>query len=96
MSEAITAKPPILSALPMWAQAVSMVGFPILVASFYMAKDIGFIPSVAMVNAATLTRIVEQHEAMLVPLAESLRLQREICRSVAKSPVSLRACNQGE
>lgn len=96
MPEPILVKSPVLTALPLWVQAVSMVGFPILVAGFYMARDVGFVPSVATVSATTLTRVVEQHEAMLMPLAENLRLQREICRSVAKTVESTRACNQGE
>jgi hypothetical protein len=89
-------KPPMLGSLPLWVQAVSIVGFPILVAGFYMAKDAGLIPSITTANAEVLAKIVAQHENMYQPLAESLRLQREICRSVAKNPESLRACNQGE
>lgn len=86
----------LLSSLPLWVQAVSMVGFPILVASFYMAKDVGIIPSILSANAETLTRVIAQHEEHLVYLRESLRLQREVCRNTARTPESVRTCNLGE
>ena len=90
------AKGALLSSLPLWVQAVSMVGFPILVASFYMAKDVGLIPSILSANAEVLARMVGQHDNHLVYLQESLRLQREVCRNTAKTPESVRTCNQGE
>ena len=86
----------LLSSLPLWVQAVSMVGFPILVASFYMAKDVGFIPSILSANAEVLAKVIAQHDDHLVYLRESLRLQREVCRNTARTPEALRTCNQGE
>lgn len=89
-------KPPLLAALPLWVQAVSIVGFPILVAGFYMAKDVGVLPSLLTANAAILNQVVEQHEAHLTFLRESLRLQREVCRNTARTSDSIRTCNLGE
>lgn len=89
-------KSALLSSLPLWVQAVSMVGFPILVASFYMAKDVGLIPSILSANAEVLAKVIDQHDNHLVYLKESLRLQREVCRNTARTPEALRTCNQGE
>ena len=86
----------LLNALPLWAQAVSLVGFPIFVAGFYMAKEVGLFPSILSANATVLTMVVEQHREQIVYLQESIRLQREVCRNTAKTPESLRSCNQGE
>lgn len=86
----------LLSSLPLWMQAVSIVGFPILVAGFYMAKDVGFIPSILGANAEVLSKVVVQHDDHLVFLKESLRLQREVCRNTARSPEAARVCNLGE
>src|SRR3990172_4318429 len=80
----------LLSSLPLWVQAVSMVGFLILVASFYMAKDVGFIPSILSANAEVLSKVIAQHDNHLVYLQESLRLQREVCRNTARTPESVR------
>ena len=96
MSDEKPAQPPLLAALPLWVQAVSIVGFPILVAGFYMAKDVGLIPSILSANAAVLARVVEQHDSQTAYLQESLRLQREVCRNTAKTSESVRTCNQGE
>lgn len=92
----LVTKGALLSSLPLWVQAVSMVGFPILVAGFYMAKDIGLIPSLLSANAAVLTQIHVQHDTQLVHLQESLRLQRAVCRNTAQTPEAMRTCNQGE
>jgi hypothetical protein len=96
MSDEKPAQPPLLAALPLWVQAVSIVGFPILVAGFYMAKDVGLVPSVLTANAELLAQIVDQHESHLTSLRESIRLQREVCRNTSHTPDSLRVCNQGE
>lgn len=75
----IPPKPALLSNLPLWVQAVSLVGFPIFVAGFYMARDVGFLPSVAEVNAQSLAEIAHQHKEQLETMTEFVRLQRVVC-----------------
>lgn len=85
-------RPALLSSLPIWVQAVSLVGFPILVAGFYMARDIGFLPSVAEVNAKSIQEILVQHKGQSDLLAESVRLQRVSCFRQAQTPSQHREC----
>lgn len=89
----LTDRPALLSSLPTWLQAVSIVGFPILVAGFYMAKDVGVFPSVASANAETLAEVVRQHQAYSGQAAEMVRLLREVCHNTAKTPEATRGCN---
>lgn len=86
------ARPAMLSTLPLWVQAVSLVGFPILVAAFYMARDIGYLPSVAEVNATSIQHILEQHKGQTDLLTESVRLQRVACFRNAQTPSQHREC----
>lgn len=85
-------RPAMLSSLPLWVQAVSLVGFPILVAGFYMAKDVGYLPSVAEVNATSIREIVQQHKGQTDLLSESVRLQRVACVRSATSPAQHTEC----
>ena len=89
-------KPPLLAALPLWVQAVSIVGFPILVAGFYMAKDVGLIPSLLGANAAVLDKIHSQHEDHLEYLRVNTHLLREVCRNTSRTPESQRVCDKVE
>lgn len=86
------ARPALLSNLPLWVQGVSLVGFPILVAGFYMAKDIGYLPSVAEVNAKSIQSILDQHTNQLNLMTESVRLQRVACFRSAQSPAQHKEC----
>lgn len=36
----------LLNGLPLWVKSVAMVGFPIVVALFFMGRETGWIPSV--------------------------------------------------
>lgn len=85
-------RPALLSNLPLWVQAISLVGFPVLVAGFYMAKDVGFLPSVAEVNAKSIQSILDQHKGQTDLLSESVRLQRVACFRNAQTPSQHREC----
>lgn len=85
-------RPALLSSLPLWVQAVSMVGFPILMSAFYMAKDVGYLPSVAEVNAKSIQSILDQHKDQTELLTESVRLQRVACFRNALSPSQHKEC----
>ena len=87
-----TPKPALLSSLPVWVQAISLVGFPVLLALFYMAKDVGFLPSVAEVNAKSIQEILLQHKGQTDLMVESVRLQRVACLRAATSPAQRREC----
>ena len=76
----------LLSSLPLWVQAVSLVGFPVMVATFYMLKDVGYLPSVAEVNAKSIQEILLQHKGQTDLMVESVRLQRVACFRAATSP----------
>lgn len=85
--------PALLSSLPLWVQAVSIVGFPIIVAVFYMAKDVGYIPSVNTANAEVLSQVTRQHDTMAPALTELVRLNRVTCHNMAKTLEAARECN---
>lgn len=85
----------LLEGLPTWVQAVAIVGFPILVATFYMAKDSNLLPSVERANAETLAEVVRQHQVYSGQSAEMVRLLREVCHNTAKTAEAVRACNFG-
>ena len=87
-----TPKPALLSSLPIWVQAISLVGFPVLLALFYMAKDVGFLPSVAEVNAKSIQEILLQHKGQTDLMVESVRLQRVACFRAATSPAQHKEC----
>ena len=93
MADTPESRPALLSSLPLWVQAVSMVGFPILVSSFYMAKEVGYLPSVAEVNAGTLRTVLAQHETLATQSTELVRLVKEICHNTARTEGQVRACS---
>ena len=82
----------LLSSLPLWVQAVSLVGFPVMVAAFYMMKDVGYLPSVAEVNAKSIQEILLQHKGQTDLMIESVRLQRVACFRAASSPSQHKEC----
>lgn len=90
--DAASPKGALLSNLPLWVQAVSLVGFPALVATFYMAKDIGVLPSMAEVNAKSIQEILVQHKGQTELMMESVRLQRVSCFRQAQTPEQHREC----
>lgn len=88
-----------LGALPLWVQAVSLVGFPAIVALFYMAKDMGLVTSLAEAQAKTLSELSYQHQSITQQHAEMLdhtkaivRLERQICHNTAKTDTDRKAC----
>lgn len=81
-----------LAILPMWLQAVSIVGFPILVASFVLLQDAGYFRSVNADNARVLAEVVIQHEVLLTQQAEQVRLAREVCKNTAKTMDDIQRC----
>lgn len=85
-------RPALLSSLPLWVQAVSLVGFPSFVAGFYMLKDIGYLPSVAEVNAKSIQEILIQHKGQTDLMVESVRLQRVACFRAASTPSQHKEC----
>ena len=92
MEAGASPRPALLSSLPLWVQAVSLVGFPVFVAGFYMLKDIGYLPSVAEVNAKSIQEILLQHKGQTDLMVESVRLQRVACFRAATSPSQHREC----
>jgi len=92
MKQNQSSRPALLSSLPIWVQAISLVGFPVMVAAFYMARDIGFLPSVAEVNAKSIQEILLQHKGQSDLLAESVRLHRVACFRQAQTPAQHREC----
>ncbi len=74
-----------MSQLPDWLQAVSIVGFPIVVACFVLLQDAGYFRSLNSENAKVLAEVVAQHDALLIQQAEQVRLAREVCKNTAKT-----------
>ena len=83
---------PLLSHLPTWVQAVSVVGFPVIVASFLLLKEVGYFPSTAEANAAGIRTMVNQHSDVYAQIQELVRLSREICRNTAKTVERITEC----
>ena len=81
-----------LSNLPTWAQVVSMVGFPIIVAAFFLFKEIGYLPSPAEAQMRSLENLTRQHETTNTQLDELVRLSRLVCRNTAKDQWSEQRC----
>ncbi len=81
-----------LSGLPIWAQTVSVIGFPILVAMYFLAKEAGYIPSLAEANAGLIADMNHQHHNMIQSTNELVRLSREICRHTAKTDYDAQRC----
>jgi hypothetical protein len=81
-----------LSNLPTWAQVVSMVGFPIIVAVFFLLKEIGYLPSPAEAQMQSLDNLTRQHATTNAQLDELVRLSRLICRNTAKDRWTEQKC----
>ena len=81
-----------LSDLPKWVQAISLVGFPVVVAVFLLVKDVGYFAPSAEAGSASLARVEEQHDHLSTQLSELVRLTREICRNTAQDRDSVRQC----
>lgn len=74
-----------LGQLPLWVQAVSIVGFPVMVAAFYMAKDVGVVKSPAEASAEILKDLVLEHKGQTDLLASLVRIGRAMCHQSAKT-----------
>lgn len=83
---------PLLSGLPLWVQAISLVGFPCLVALFYMARDVGYFPTQAEANAMMLSQIASQHVSQTQTLAEMVKINRAICLNIATNKEDRNRC----
>ncbi len=81
-----------LAGLPIWAQTVSVIGFPILVAMYFLAKEAGYIPSLAEANANVMQDMAHQHQNLIQSTNELVRLSREICRHTAKGEWDAQKC----
>lgn len=81
-----------LSSLPIWVQIVSMVGFPIIVAGFFLAREVGYLPSSAEANMSVLQELSRQHVTANTQLDELVRLSRLVCRNTAKDRWSEQRC----
>ena len=73
---------PVLKDLPTWVRSVAWVGFPVMVAGYFMAKDAGWIPYPLGVIQEAIAGHVEQDR-------EVIRLLREQC-------LTLKALAKGE
>ena len=80
--------------LPLWIQAISVVGFPIMVASFVLLQDAGYVRSVNKENAHTMTILAEQHRLLVAQQTELIRLSREICKNTGHSSADIERCFQ--
>ncbi len=81
-----------LAGLPTWAQVVSVVGFPIILSMYFLARDAGYIPSLAEANASLMADMNHQHHNIMESTAELVRLSREICRHTAKGEWDAQKC----
>jgi hypothetical protein len=82
----------LLNRLPMPIKVITIVGFPIAVALFYMLKDVGYLPSVAESNAKAISEILEQHKGQTGVLKDILSTQKAICHNTAKTLAEAREC----
>ena len=92
------------SNMPLWVKAVSLLGFPIFVALFFMGQTAGFVPSPAariepalhetnmridQLRTALEAQIVQQR----VTSERNSRLLASICRNAAKTEYQMTGCD---
>lgn len=78
--------------LPLIAQVISVLGFPIVVAGFFLLKDIGVFSQIPDASAGMLETLNNQHKTTLSQLDELIRVAREICKHSAKNQVDVAKC----
>ena len=85
-----------LNNIPTWAKVVSLVGFPIVVALYFMARESGTIGSPATEAASTIAVHAEAsmvHDRKLDNLGERITTGlRVICENSTKDRASLNNC----
>ena len=86
----------IVNGLPIWVKVVTVVGFPIVVAAFFMAQSAGMIPS----TTGRLVQVIErrtaqsdQHIKTTEDLAVGIRrAMRIMCENAARDDSDRRRC----
>ena len=82
--------------LPVWAKAITVIGFPSFVAVFLLAQSAGWIPSRLDEIADTArmqTTAVEAHVKDSHDLTKAVKQAvRIMCLNAAKDPVQRRSC----
>lgn len=85
-----------LNGLPWWVKGIATVGFPTVVALFFLAQSAGWIPSATQATASTLERLVkntEAHEQTTRDLIDRLSTAlRAMCENAARDVTERNRC----